>query len=121
MRIAGEVSATVGQNCVVTLEPIENELREVVDLLFTPQAGHSIADSEGKATLHFNDPDSVEPVIGGEVDLGAVATEFFLLGIDPYPRKDDAVFEAPKLPDEPSKNPFAALEALKKAGDRDKK
>ena len=28
LRITGEVSATVGQNCVVTLEPIENEIRE---------------------------------------------------------------------------------------------
>ena len=35
-----------------------------------------------------------EPLHDGAVDLGAVATEFLLLGIDPYPRKPDAVFEA---------------------------
>ncbi len=33
----------------------------------------------------------------GTVDLGAIATEFFLLGIDPYPRKEGAEFEAPKV------------------------
>ena len=33
------------------------------------------------------------------VDLGAVATEFLLLGIDPYPRKPGAVFEAPPAGD----------------------
>ena len=28
-----------------------------------------------------------EPLIGGIVDLGALATEFLILGLDPYPRK----------------------------------
>jgi uncharacterized metal-binding protein YceD (DUF177 family) len=120
-RIAGEVSATVGQNCVVTLEPIENEIREAVDLLFTSRGERSIADSEGKATLRFDDPDPVEPLPEGQVDLGAIATEFFLLGIDPYPRKEGAVFNPPMSPEDPSKHPFAALEALKKAGGGDKK
>ena len=49
------------------------------------------------------------------VDLGAVATEFLLLGIDPYPRKPGAVFDAPATGD-PAGHPFAALAALKKDG-----
>jgi len=121
LRIAGEVSATLGQICVVTLEPIENEISEGIDLLFASRGKGSIADSEGKITLDFNDPDSTEPLPEGDVDLGAIATEFLLLGIDPYPRKEGVVFEAPKTPEDPSKHPFAALEALKKAGGRDKK
>ena len=44
----------------------------------------------------------------GCVDLGAIATEYFLLGIDPYPRKEGAVFE-PRLAKDPAANPFAAL------------
>jgi hypothetical protein len=120
LRIAGEVSATVGQNCVVTLEPIENEINEGIDLLFASHAKDSIADSEGKITLDFNDPDSTEPIREGVIDLGAVATEFLLLGIDPYPRKEGVVFDAPKTPEDPSKHPFAALEALKKARGGDK-
>lgn len=120
LRIAGEVSATVGQHCVVTLEPIENEVNEGIDLLFASRAKGSIADSEGKITLDFNDPDSAEPIREGAIDLGAVATEFLLLGIDPYPRKEGAVFDVPKAPEDPSKHPFAALEALKKAGGKDK-
>src|ERR1700761_3279778 len=34
LHVVGEVSATVGQNCVVTLEPLDNEIEEKVDLLF---------------------------------------------------------------------------------------
>ena len=33
------------------------------------------------------------------VDLGLLATEFLILGIDPYPRKPDAAFEAPAAAD----------------------
>ena len=121
VRVAGEVSATVGQNCVVTLEPIENDIREAIDLLYNSPAGGSMADEEGKITLDFSDPDPVEPMREGTIDLGAIATEFFLLGIDPYPRKEGAVFEGPKVPEDPSGHPFAALEALKKSGRRDKK
>ncbi len=47
------------------------------------------------------------------MDVGAVATEFLLLAIDPYPRKPGAVFDAPKN-DDPGAHPFAALAALKK-------
>jgi hypothetical protein len=47
------------------------------------------------------------------VDLGAIASEFLILGIDPYPRKPGVVFE-PNLEREAGASPFAALAALKK-------
>ena len=47
------------------------------------------------------------------MDLGALATEFLILGIDPYPRKAGAQFAPPKLEDA-GEHPFAALESLKK-------
>src|SRR5580704_12863299 len=37
LHVAGLVSATVGQNCVVTLEPLTNEVEEQVDLNFVPR------------------------------------------------------------------------------------
>ena len=43
--------------------------------------------------------DEPEPLVDGVADLGAAATEFLLLAIDPYPRKPDAVFEPPKTED----------------------
>ena len=54
-----------------------------------------------------------EPLVGGKLDLGAIATEFLLLGIDPYPRKAGAEL-GPIRADDGSAQPFAALEALKK-------
>lgn len=114
LRVTGQVSATVGQSCVVTLEPVTNEVEEDIDLLYMPPAaaaapGESEAEAEPKA-------DEREPLIGGTVDLGALATEFLLLGIDPYPRKPGAVFEAPH-DDRPEPGPFAALAGLMKNRD----
>jgi uncharacterized metal-binding protein YceD (DUF177 family) len=120
VRIDGEVSATVGQNCVVTLEPIESKIQEPINLLVTAKAVGSIADEDGKITVDFDGTDQVEPIADDTFDLGAIATEFFLLGIDPYPRKNDAVFEAPKIAEDPAKHPFAALQALKKGDGGDK-
>src|ERR1700732_1178568 len=36
VHVSGRMSATVGQNCVVTLEPLVNEVEEDIDLLFAP-------------------------------------------------------------------------------------
>ena len=38
LHVVGRVSATVGQTCVVTLEPIENEIEEPIDLVFSSAA-----------------------------------------------------------------------------------
>lgn len=114
LHVTGRVSATVGQNCVVTLEPLDNEIDEVVDLVFMPpppaQQPQQPEDTHEPRDVKWDEP---EPLIGGTVDLGAVATEFLMLGLDPYPRKPGAVFEAP--PDrKPDAGPFAALAKLTK-------
>jgi uncharacterized metal-binding protein YceD (DUF177 family) len=120
LHVCGHVSATVGQNCVVTLEPLANEIDEDIDLLFAPpppverKAGEEAAAEKGseRPERRWNEP---EPLAGGVVDLGALATEFLILGLDPYPRKPGAVFEPPQEV-KPDPGPFAALAGLK---DRD--
>ena len=58
-------------------------------------------------------PDPPEPIVNDVIDLGRVATDALFLGIDPYPRKPDAVFEQPVVAADPEDHPFAALKALK--------
>jgi hypothetical protein len=108
LHVTGTVSATAGQTCVVTLEAIESEINEAVDLVFRPAA-----DNGASADIGLMDQPEIEPLIDGVVDLGALATEFLILGIDPYPRKPGAVFEAPST-SEPFAGPFAELAALQK-------
>ncbi len=112
MHVTGRVTATIGQTCVVTLEPMESEVDEEIDLVFVPAPASTIVEEDG-AQVEITPVDAAEPLIGGTVDLGAIATEFLILGIDPYPRKADAVFEPPAA-EEGTDGPFAALKALKK-------
>jgi uncharacterized metal-binding protein YceD (DUF177 family) len=117
LRVAGRVSATVGQTCVVTLEPLANEVTEDIDLVFVPPRAAAIAEAdEAEREPPEQDWEQAEPLIGGRVDLGALAVEFLLLGLDPYPRKPGAVFQLP-AEGKPDESPFAALAALKTDGD----
>lgn len=109
LRVSGQVSATVGQICVVTLEPIDSDLAELIDLAFKPTR---VALADEDVTVNV-DGGETEALVDGTVDLGALATEFLILGIDPYPRKAGAVFE-PLASPEPGGGAFAALAALQK-------
>jgi uncharacterized metal-binding protein YceD (DUF177 family) len=109
--VTGRVKAKVGQICVVSLEPMESEIEEAVDLEFAPMAGAPVAKKARKRANGSDEPP--EPLVDGMLDLGALAAEFLILGINPYPRKPGSQFAAPKVEDG-GEHPFAALEALKK-------
>jgi hypothetical protein len=116
LHVVGAVSALVGQLCVVSLEPVVNEVDEAIDLVFgletpTPTPARSL-------DIAVDADDPPELLVNGMVDLGAIATEFLILGIDPYPRKAGAAFVAP--PDkETAGKAFASLAALKRSRSTD--
>jgi uncharacterized metal-binding protein YceD (DUF177 family) len=115
MHVVGTVSAQVLQTCVVTLDPVENQIEEGIDLVFV--APSALGPAANEVNLEAEAVEPPETLIDGVVDLGAVATEFLMLAIDPYPRKPGAVFEPPQNADAGS-HPFAALAALRSGRDR---
>ena len=114
-HVTGNVRARVGQTCVVTLDPIENDIDEPIDLIFAPPEQipelAALVDDEAEHPEVTADPP--EPIINGIIDLGRLATDALLLAIDPYPRKPGAVFEHEVTGPDPEDHPFAALKALK--------
>jgi uncharacterized metal-binding protein YceD (DUF177 family) len=114
VHVVGRVWARIGQTCVVTLDPVDNDIDEAIDLIFAPasqirELAESVDDTEAEV------PDPPEPIVDGAIDLGRLATDALFLGIDPYPRKPGVVFEPPAVPVDPEDHPFAALKALKTA------
>jgi len=125
VQVVGQVRARIGQTCVVTLDPLETEIDETIDLEFAPpEQIPNLADlvdvaEEGEVDI----PDPPEPIVGGVIDLGRIATDALFLAIDPYPRKPGVVFEPKFEAADPEDHPFAALKALKRdaeAPDRSK-
>jgi uncharacterized metal-binding protein YceD (DUF177 family) len=114
VHVAGHVRARIGQTCVVTLEPIENDIDEPIDLIFAPpEQIPQLADLVDEAAdSDVEIPDPPEPIVNGVIDLGRLATDALFLAIDPYPRRPDAVFEPPVVAADPEDHPFAALKAL---------
>jgi hypothetical protein len=114
-HVVGRARARIGQICVVTLEPIENDIDEPIDLIFAPpeQIPEMSALVDEAEESDQETPDPPEPIDNGIIDLGRLATDALLLGIDPYPRKPDAVFEPLVEAADPEDHPFAALKALK--------
>jgi len=114
IHVAGTVHGRVGQTCVVSLEPMETVIDEPVDLTFAPPpAGAVAAGFDDAEPRHKADEEAPEPLTGNTIDLGAIAAEFLVLAIDPYPRKEGAAF-APPAVEKGGNFPFAALAALKK-------
>ncbi|WP_298883492.1 DUF177 domain-containing protein [uncultured Bradyrhizobium sp.] len=116
VQVTGRVRARVGQTCVVTLDPIESEIDEEVDLTFAPEAeARRLEDlieegQDDEVAPEVADPP--EAIVKGIIDLGRIATDALFLAIDPYPRKQGAIFAADITAPDPQDHPFAALKAL---------
>ncbi|MEH2485889.1 YceD family protein [Bradyrhizobium sp. AZCC 2230] len=116
IQVTGHVRARVGQTCVVTLDPIESEIDEDIDLTFAPEAeARRLADLIEEGGDEKEPPEVADPpeaIVNGIIDLGRIATDALFLAIDPYPRKPGVVFEAEVTALDPEDHPFAALKAL---------
>jgi hypothetical protein len=114
VHVTGHVRARIGQTCVVTLDPIENEIDEPIDLEFAPPDQipqlSDLVDDATESDVEI--PDPPEPIVKGVIDLGRLATDAIFLAVDPYPRRPDVVFEPLIEAADPEDHPFAVLKAL---------
>ena len=102
----GRLSAEVVQACVVTLDPVTQQVEEPVALRILPEGAEASEDPEG--------PDEIEAE-GDAADLGEALAEQLSLALDPYPRAPGAALpqEGEGGAEAPS-GPFAALASLRK-------
>jgi uncharacterized metal-binding protein YceD (DUF177 family) len=119
VRVQGTVRARIVQECIVTLEPVSADLDVEIDAVFVPE-GSRLArplDDDGALIVDAEGPDIPETFEGGEIDVGAVAEEFFELAIDPYPRAPGAelgeIADTDDGGEADEENPFAKLARLR--------
>ena len=118
LGLKGRLTAKLTQTCVVSLEPLPQELDVPVEVAFWPPS--QIRDME-KATAE--DPvsqgilDWPESIIDGKIDLGPVLYEGLATALEPYPRAKGVEFAwidpASAGEEAPAIGPFAALKQLK--------
>lgn len=119
VRVSGKVEADITQLCGVTMEPIAARIDEDVEALFVPEGSHlSRADHQGgEIVIDPEGEDIPEPFKGDRIDIGALAEEFFVLGIDPYPRKEGVALDTPEETEEEKTGPlYEGLKRLRQKG-----
>jgi hypothetical protein len=106
VKVIGRLTAVISQTCVVSLDPFPSEIAAEIDANFAPAA------PSGQGEAAFDGPD---PIIDGQIDLGALTEEFFVLSLDPYPRKPGVQFDDSILAGDANvkTSPFEALRNLK--------
>jgi hypothetical protein len=93
-EVSGVLHALVTQTCAVSLEPFETLMTTPVDVDFAPsrQPLGEPASRKMPAGALASQQDLADPIINGQVDLGALAAEFLALNLDLYPRKPGVTF-----------------------------
>ena len=127
LEIDGELRARIRQTCVVTLEEFDSDVVEPIHLRFAPRrdaprSRRRAEEADRTAAPQTHDPLGEEPpdeLVGGAVDLGAAASEFLTLSLDPYPRKPGAAFAAAEPEASDNVSPFATLKAALKQSPQD--
>jgi uncharacterized metal-binding protein YceD (DUF177 family) len=104
------------QDCVVSLEPIEQHVDDSFQVDFGPSA--DVLDAESGELLLSPGVEDPEPMPHGALDLGELLAEHLALAIDPYPRKPgvelDQVLQKNGIDVKVGRaNPFAVLSELK--------
>ena len=121
VEVSGELEARIEQPCVVTLEPVEQEIRETFRFTFLPERSPLAKPPSGLDREIVLDPEGEDPpelFSGDTIDIWSMAFEVLSLAIDPFPRAPGA--ELPDPVEATSANqssdpnsPFAALRTLK--------
>jgi hypothetical protein len=115
LQVAGTVFATVEQRCVVTLDPVSNDIVEPFEARFEPPAKVRRATAGTEISFDaLETEDPPEQMVDGAADIGAVAVEFLALAIDPYPRKPGVALEQELPPDQDHSDGPGAFEILRK-------
>lgn len=119
--VKGRIFASVIQECVITLEPVECEFIEEIERTFLPE-GSRLAkprlNDDGEMVIDFDGADIPDMFIGGQLDVWEIILEHLQLGLDPYPRAVGAELlefgeNIDEKLEETKASPFAALSALK--------
>ena len=119
--VEGRLRGRLVQACVLTLEPVGQDLDEAFRIVFKQDLADEHDPESGEAVLNAQ-ADSPEPLEGNMLDVGEIVAEQLSLAADPYPRRPGVKLEdvlprgrqggRPERP-EPRRNPFAKLAVLK--------
>ena len=114
IRVRGALEATVVQECVVSLEPVTNKIKELIEVEYGP-----VEDEFSEDVVSLDQPDPPEPLEGDILELGELVAQHLSIALDPYPKLEGAAAPdwadgGPETERDDTDNPFAVLSRLRK-------
>lgn len=126
VHVTGQLRARLRQSCVVTLDPVEDEIEENFEAWFADpdlavtlaKVKHDRLVKKGRVEVPLLDElDDPEPIFDGKIDIGELVVQFLSLAINPFPQAKGVSSEEGEAPVRASvgetSNPFAALKDWK--------
>lgn len=119
--VEGRLRGKIVQACVLTLEPVTQELDDAFRIVFQKDLAEERDPESGEAVLNAQ-ADAPEPLAGNMLDVGEIVAEQLSLAAEPYPRRPGVKLEdvLPKSKGGPrrgapgqQRHPFAGLAALR--------
>ena len=119
--VEGRLRGRIVQACVLTLDPVTQDLDEAFRIVFKPDMADDRDPESGDAVLNAQ-ADAPEPLAGNMLDVGEIVAEQLSLAADPYPRRPGAKLEdvlpkprhgGRKGQSDQRRHPFAGLAALR--------
>ena len=119
--VEGRLRGKIVQACILTLDPVTQELDEAFRIVFNPDLAEDRDPESGEALLNAQ-IDAPEPLQGNLLDIGEIVAEQLSLASDPYPRRSgvrlEDVLPKPRQGgrqgrNEQRRHPFAGLAALR--------
>ncbi len=117
--VTGNLKASYTQRCIVSLEPVGEELETSFELMLVDEA---TADRMDADEVYLDDAaPEYDALEGNLVPLGEIVAQTVSINMNPYPRAEDAVLNVGNkknisVNEEEMKkpNPFAVLDKLRK-------
>ncbi len=120
VEVTGVLRARAEQPCVVTLEPVFQDIAQKLRTTFLPERSAlavPVNRQDRELVLDPEGDDPPETFEGDSIDVWPFVMEMLGLALDPFPRAPGAQLQTtPDEADEPEnaeKSPFAVLQALK--------
>ena len=117
--VTGTLDAAFTQRCIVSLEPVEEQLSTPFELMLVDEATADRMDAE-EVYLDDNAPE-YDALEGDMIPLGEIVAQTVSINMNPYPRAEDAEISVGNkknisVNEEELKkpNPFAVLDKLRK-------
>lgn len=111
VHLAGSLKAQVEQSCVVTLEPLLNDVAADFKVDYWPET--ELPEPSG-GVVDIDDEAELEPIVAGRIEVGRVVFQALAGAIDLFPRKPGVTFEPPPgAADGHPESPFSALARMK--------